>query len=91
MCAILKAKAMTEAIHCRKASHLMASNPLSEDNPRRPRSVGKLVGQEMVILDENGVQQKANVNPDLGGGGRRDSDEMVILVAVVVRYCYCWR
>ncbi|CAA3016998.1 oxalate-- ligase-like, partial [Olea europaea subsp. europaea] len=50
------------AIHCWKASHLMASNPLSEDNPRKPRLVGKPVGQEIVILDENGVQQEANVN-----------------------------
>ncbi|CAA2961703.1 Hypothetical predicted protein [Olea europaea subsp. europaea] len=80
MCAVLEAKAMTEAIHCRRASHLMASNPLSEDNPRKRRSVGKPVVKRC----------GGSVCSDLGGGGRRDSDEVVILVAVVVCYCYCW-
>lgn len=46
---VLEAYAMTEA------SHLMASNPLLEDGPHKPGSVGKPVGQEMAILDGNGV------------------------------------
>lgn len=45
---VLEAYAMTEA------SHLMASNPLPEDGPHKAGSVGKPVGQEMVILDETG-------------------------------------
>ncbi|PWA99645.1 AMP-dependent synthetase and ligase family protein [Artemisia annua] len=49
---VLEAYAMTEA------SHLMASNPLPEDGPHVPGSVGKPVGQEMAILDENGVELK---------------------------------
>ncbi|XP_022874421.1 oxalate--CoA ligase-like [Olea europaea var. sylvestris] len=56
---VLEAYAMTEA------SHLMASNPLPEDNPHKPGSVGKPVGQEMAILDENGVQQEANINGEV--------------------------
>lgn len=56
---VLEAYAMTEA------SHLMASNPLPEDNPHKPGSVGKPVGQEMAILDESGVQQEANVNGEV--------------------------
>ncbi|KAF5732361.1 AMP-dependent synthetase and ligase family protein [Tripterygium wilfordii] len=49
---VLEAYAMTEA------SHLMCSNPLPEDGPHKPGSVGKPVGQEMAILDENGVEQE---------------------------------
>ncbi|GAB2265203.1 Ribonuclease ageritin [Dionaea muscipula] len=48
---VLESYAMTEA------THLMASNPLPEDGPHKPGSVGKPVGQEMAILDENGVIQ----------------------------------
>ncbi|KAK9291499.1 hypothetical protein L1049_019447 [Liquidambar formosana] len=50
---VLEAYAMTEA------AHQMASNPLPEDGPHKPGSVGKPVGQEMTILDENGVPQEA--------------------------------
>lgn len=48
---VLEAYAMTEA------SHLMCSNPLPEEGPHKAGSVGKPVGQEMGILDENGVVQ----------------------------------
>ncbi|CAL5024631.1 unnamed protein product [Urochloa decumbens] len=48
---VLEAYAMTEA------SHLMTSNPLPEDGPRRPGSVGRPVGTlEMAILDEEGAR-----------------------------------
>ncbi|KAG2715885.1 hypothetical protein I3760_03G099400 [Carya illinoinensis] len=50
---VLEAYAMTEA------AHLMSSNPLPENGPHKTGSVGKPVGQEMVILDENGVVQEA--------------------------------
>ena len=56
---VLEAYAMTEA------SHLMASNPLPEDGTHKPGSVGKPVGQEMAILDENGVPQEANVSGEV--------------------------
>ncbi|KAJ0098302.1 hypothetical protein Patl1_20127 [Pistacia atlantica] len=56
---VLEAYAMTEA------SHLMASNPLPEDGPHKPGSVGRPVGQEMAILDENGVPQKAEVHGEV--------------------------
>ncbi|KAL8543972.1 hypothetical protein ACS0TY_004500 [Phlomoides rotata] len=56
---VLEAYAMTEA------THLMASNPLPEDGPHKPSSVGKPVGQEMAILDVNGVVQGANVNGEV--------------------------
>jgi acyl-CoA synthetase (AMP-forming)/AMP-acid ligase II len=56
---VLEAYAMTEA------THLMASNPLPEDGPHKPGSVGKPVGQEMAILDENGVIQGANSNGEV--------------------------
>ncbi|KAL2527303.1 Oxalate--CoA ligase [Abeliophyllum distichum] len=56
---VLEAYAMTEA------THLMASNPLPEDGPHKPGSVGKPVGQEMSILDENGVEQGANANGEV--------------------------
>ncbi|XAR71715.1 Oxalate--CoA ligase [Bertholletia excelsa] len=49
---VLEAYAMTEA------SHLMSSNPLPEDGPHKPGSVGRPVGQEMATLDENGVEQE---------------------------------
>nr|CAB3488725.1 unnamed protein product [Digitaria exilis] len=45
---VLEAYAMTEA------SHLMTSNPLPEDGPRKPGSVGRPVGQELAIFDEQG-------------------------------------
>ncbi|KAF6172372.1 hypothetical protein GIB67_022595 [Kingdonia uniflora] len=56
---VLEAYAMTEA------SHLMSSNPLPENGPHKAGSVGKPVGQEMAILDESGVRQKANVNGEV--------------------------
>ncbi|KAJ8547608.1 hypothetical protein K7X08_011194 [Anisodus acutangulus] len=54
---VLEAYAMTEA------THLMCSNPLPENGPHLPGSVGKPVGQEMGIFDENGVVQ----GPDAKG------------------------
>ncbi|PKA53201.1 4-coumarate--CoA ligase-like 10 [Apostasia shenzhenica] len=48
---VLEAYAMTEA------SHQMATNPLPEDGRRIPGSVGRPVGQEMAVLDENGAIQ----------------------------------
>ena len=56
---VLEAYAMTEA------AHLMSSNPLPEDGPHKPGSVGKPVGQEMVILDENGVVQEPQINGEV--------------------------
>ncbi|KAH1036350.1 hypothetical protein GLYMA_20G159300v4 [Glycine max] len=56
---VLEAYAMTEA------SHLMSSNPLPEDGPHRAGSVGKPVGQEMVILNENGEIQKNEVKGEV--------------------------
>nr|XP_043614291.1 probable CoA ligase CCL9 [Erigeron canadensis] len=56
---VLEAYAMTEA------THLMCSNPLPEDGPHIPGSVGKPVGQEMAILDESGVEQKAGANGEV--------------------------
>ncbi|CAN6250723.1 unnamed protein product [Urochloa humidicola] len=51
---VLEAYAMTEA------SHLMTSNPLREDGPRKPGSVGRPVGTlEMAILDEEGERVAA--------------------------------
>nr|QBX99300.1 4CL10 [Betula platyphylla] len=49
---VLEAYAMTEA------SHQMASNPLPEDGGHKPGSVGKPVGLEMAVLDNNGVAQR---------------------------------
>ncbi|KAH0449034.1 hypothetical protein IEQ34_022834 [Dendrobium chrysotoxum] len=46
---VLEAYAMTEA------THLMASNPLPEDGPHKPGSVGIPVGQELAVLDEIGA------------------------------------
>ncbi|XP_021895309.1 oxalate--CoA ligase-like [Carica papaya] len=48
---VLEAYAMTEA------SHLMASNPLPADGVHKAGSVGKPVGQEMAILNEQGIIQ----------------------------------
>ncbi|CAH2064772.1 unnamed protein product [Thlaspi arvense] len=51
---VLEAYAMTEA------THLMSSNPLPEEGPHKPGSVGKPVGQEMAILSEKGEIQEPN-------------------------------
>lgn len=48
-----------------EATHLMSSNPLPEDGPHKSGSVGKPVGQEMAILDENGVTQEANASGEV--------------------------
>ncbi|KAF3966541.1 hypothetical protein CMV_009376 [Castanea mollissima] len=56
---VLEAYAMTEA------SHLMASNPLPEDGGHKAGSVGRPVGQEMSVLDENGVPQKEGVTGEV--------------------------
>nr|GMC88394.1 oxalate--CoA ligase-like [Ipomoea batatas]GMD53816.1 oxalate--CoA ligase-like [Ipomoea batatas]GME10905.1 oxalate--CoA ligase-like [Ipomoea batatas]GME12843.1 oxalate--CoA ligase-like [Ipomoea batatas] len=56
---VLEAYAMTEA------THLMASNPLPEDGPHVPGSVGRPVGQEMAILDENGVAQESGAHGEV--------------------------
>lgn len=56
---VLEAYAMTEA------SHLMASNPLPENGPHKPGSVGRPVGQEMTILDENGATREAHVSGEV--------------------------
>ncbi|WCJ26249.1 Oxalate--CoA ligase [Euphorbia peplus] len=56
---VLEAYAMTEA------SHLMSSNPLPEDGVHKSGSVGRPVGQEMAILNENGVVQPAGVNGEV--------------------------
>ncbi|KAF3432983.1 hypothetical protein FNV43_RR24085 [Rhamnella rubrinervis] len=56
---VLEAYAMTEA------THLMASNPLPENGPHKAGSVGRPVGQEMTILDENGATQEADVSGEV--------------------------
>ncbi|KAG8390317.1 hypothetical protein BUALT_Bualt01G0071000 [Buddleja alternifolia] len=56
---VLEAYAMTEA------THLMTSNPLPGDGPHKPGSVGKPVGQEVAILNENGEQQGPNANGEV--------------------------
>ncbi|CAI0546850.1 unnamed protein product [Linum tenue] len=56
---VLEAYAMTEA------THLMSSNPLPEDGPHKPGSVGKPVGQEMAILSEDGEIQGPNSNGEV--------------------------
>lgn len=56
---VLEAYAMTEA------SHLMCSNPLPQDGVHKPGSVGKPVGQELAILDENGVAQGPRKNGEV--------------------------
>ena len=56
---VLEAYAMTEA------SHQMATNPLPENGPHKPGSVGKPTGLEMAILDENGVRQGEGVHGEV--------------------------
>ncbi|KAB1199925.1 4-coumarate--CoA ligase-like 10 [Morella rubra] len=56
---VLEAYAMTEA------AHQMCSNPLPEDGPHKAGSVGKPIGQEMAILDDNGVQQPEHVSGEV--------------------------
>uniref|UniRef100_A0A2P2QKX6 4-coumarate--CoA ligase n=1 Tax=Rhizophora mucronata TaxID=61149 RepID=A0A2P2QKX6_RHIMU len=56
---VLEAYAMTEA------AHLMASNPLPENGPHKAGSVGRPVGQEMAVLDVNGVVQPAGVSGEV--------------------------
>ncbi|XVE64856.1 hypothetical protein DITRI_Ditri07aG0135500 [Diplodiscus trichospermus] len=56
---VLEAYAMTEA------SHLMASNPLPECGPHKAGSVGKPVGQEMAILNEQGEIQQPNAKGEV--------------------------
>ncbi|GAB2233441.1 hypothetical protein Drorol1_Dr00002664 [Drosera rotundifolia] len=72
---VLESYAMTEA------AHLMASNPLPENGPHKPGSVGKPVGQEMAILDENGVVQEGGASgevcirgPNVTKGYKNNSD-----------------
>ncbi len=56
---VLEAYAMTEA------SHQMSSNPLPEDGGHKPGSVGKPVGQEMAVLDVNGVPQREGLSGEV--------------------------
>lgn len=56
---VLEAYAMTEA------SHLMASNPLPNNGPHKAASVGKPVGQEMAILNEEGEIQPPNAKGEV--------------------------
>lgn len=56
---VLEAYAMTEA------THLMSSNPLPEDGPHKPGSVGRPVGQEIAILDEIGVPQEGGAKGEV--------------------------
>lgn len=48
-----------------EATHLMCSNPLPEDGPHKPGSVGLAVGQELAILDEKGLVQPEGVNGEV--------------------------
>jgi acyl-CoA synthetase (AMP-forming)/AMP-acid ligase II len=51
---VLEAYAMTEA------SHMMTSNPLRQDGPRKPGSVGRPAGKmELAVLDEQGKEVAA--------------------------------
>eukprot|EP01112_Ceratiomyxa_fruticulosa_P011856 TRINITY_DN3259_c0_g1_i1.p1 TRINITY_DN3259_c0_g1~~TRINITY_DN3259_c0_g1_i1.p1 ORF type:complete len:519 (-),score=97.51 TRINITY_DN3259_c0_g1_i1:31-1587(-) len=50
-CPVLEAYGMTEA------SHQMSSNPLPEEGPRKPGTVGKGTNVRIAILDENGISQ----------------------------------
>jgi acyl-CoA synthetase (AMP-forming)/AMP-acid ligase II len=51
---VLEAYAMTEA------SHMMTSNPLPQDGPRKPGSVGRPAGKmELAVLDEQGKEVPA--------------------------------
>jgi len=56
---VLEAYAMTEA------SHQMSSNPLPEDGGHKPGSVGKPMGQEMAVLDVNGVPQREGLSGEV--------------------------
>ncbi|GKU89322.1 hypothetical protein SLEP1_g3475 [Rubroshorea leprosula] len=56
---VLEAYAMTEA------THLITSNPLPVDGSRKPGSVGRPVGQEMVILVGNGIQQEGSASGEV--------------------------
>ncbi|XP_062146328.1 probable CoA ligase CCL9 [Alnus glutinosa] len=56
---VLEAYAMTEA------SHQMSSNPLPEDGGHKPGSVGKPLGQEMAVLDVNGVPQREGLSGEV--------------------------
>ncbi|KAL5981518.1 putative CoA ligase ccl9 [Asimina triloba] len=56
---VLEAYAMTEA------AHQMSSNPLPEDGLHRAGSVGRPVGQEMAILDEEGNAQAVHVSGEV--------------------------
>ncbi|TYH59513.1 hypothetical protein ES332_D08G227000v1 [Gossypium tomentosum] len=56
---VLEAYAMTEA------SHLMTSNPLLNNGPHKAGSVGKPVGQEMAILNEQGEIQPPYSNGEV--------------------------
>ncbi|KAE8727719.1 Oxalate--CoA ligase [Hibiscus syriacus] len=51
--------------HDREASHLMASNPLPTSGPNKAGSVGKPVGQEMAILNEQGEVQPPHSNGEV--------------------------
>ncbi|XP_044968632.1 oxalate--CoA ligase [Hordeum vulgare subsp. vulgare] len=52
---VLEAYAMTEA------SHMMTSNPLPQDGPRKPGSVGRAAGaMEVAVLDEAGNKVPAD-------------------------------
>uniref|UniRef100_A0A1D1ZJZ9 4-coumarate--CoA ligase n=1 Tax=Anthurium amnicola TaxID=1678845 RepID=A0A1D1ZJZ9_9ARAE len=56
---VLEAYAMTEA------AHLMASNPLPEAGTHKAGSVGRPVGQEMAVLDPNGVPQPPHASGEV--------------------------
>nr|KJB25811.1 hypothetical protein B456_004G210700 [Gossypium raimondii] len=56
---VLEAYAMTEA------SHLMTSNPLLNNGPHKAGSVGKPVGQDMAILNEQGEIQPPYSNGEV--------------------------
>lgn len=56
---VLEAYAMTEA------THLMTLNPLPENGPHKSGSVGKPVGQELTILDENRVEKGPDTNGEV--------------------------
>ena len=47
---VLEAYAMTEACH------QMTANPLPEDGPHKPGSVGRAFNVELKILDNNGLE-----------------------------------
>ncbi|EAL67719.1 AMP-dependent synthetase and ligase domain-containing protein [Dictyostelium discoideum AX4] len=51
-CPVIESYGMTEA------SHQMASNPLPQDGPRKPGSVGKGFNVQISIVNDNGEHQK---------------------------------